>query len=90
MARSPPVGQSGGRVSGDRSDEVRELEALDNPDGAELLDDIDDYLARFVVYPSEHERRAHALWIAHTWLMDCWESTPRFAFQIGTWRMAAP
>jgi Protein of unknown function (DUF3631)/Domain of unknown function (DUF3854) len=49
-------------------------------DGAELLDDIDDYLARFVVYPSEHERRAHTLWIAHTWLMDCWESTPRIAF----------
>lgn len=64
----------------DRSDEVREFDALDNPDGGELLDDIDDYLARFVVYPSEHERRAHALWIAHTWLMDCWESTPRIAF----------
>jgi Protein of unknown function (DUF3631) len=64
----------------DCSDEVREWYALDNPDGAELLDDIDDYLARFVVYPSEHERRAHTLWIAHTWLMDCWESTPRIAF----------
>jgi hypothetical protein len=33
-----------------------------------------------VVYPSEHERRAHVLWIAHTWLMDCWDSTPRIAF----------
>jgi hypothetical protein len=64
----------------DRSDELRQWYAEDNPDGADLLDDIDDYLARFVVYPSEHERRAHALWIAHTWLMDCWESTPRFAF----------
>ena len=64
----------------DRSDEVRELYALDNPDGAELLDDIEQFLARFVVYPSEHERRAHVLWIAHTWLMDCWDSTPRIAF----------
>jgi hypothetical protein len=64
----------------DRSDELLEWYGEDNPDGAELLDDIDDYLARFVVYPSEHERRAHALWIAHTWLMECWESTPRFAF----------
>ena len=23
---------------------------------------------------------AHVLWIAHTWLMECWESTPRIAF----------
>ena len=49
-------------------------------DGAQLLNDVDHYLARFVVYPSEHERRAHVLWITHTWLMGCWESTPRFAF----------
>jgi hypothetical protein len=49
-------------------------------DGADLLDDIDHFLGRFVVYPSEHARRAHVLWIAHTWLMDCWDSTPRIAF----------
>jgi len=49
-------------------------------DGAELLDDIEQFLGRFVVYPSEHERRAHVLWIAHTWLMDRWDSTPRIAF----------
>ena len=48
--------------------------------GAELLDDIEHFLGRFVVYPSEHERRAHALWIAHCWWMDCWDSTPRIAF----------
>ena len=64
----------------DRSDELGEWYALDNPDGAELLDDIEEFLVRFVVYPSEHERRAHVLWIAHTWLMDCWDSTPRIAF----------
>lgn len=49
-------------------------------DGAELLDDVDEFLSRFVVYPSDHERRAHALWIAHAHLMDRWESTPRIAF----------
>jgi hypothetical protein len=64
----------------DRSDEYREWLAEDNPDGTELLDGIEQFLARFVVYPSEHELRAHVLWIAHTWLMDCWESTPRIAF----------
>ncbi len=45
-----------------------------------VLDAVEQFLARFVVYPSEHERRAHVLWIAHAWMMDCWESTPRIAF----------
>jgi hypothetical protein len=47
---------------------------------AEILDDIEQFVSRFVVYPSEHERRAHVLWIAHAWLMDRWDSTPRIAF----------
>jgi Protein of unknown function (DUF3631) len=64
----------------DRSDELHEWYAEDNPDGAELLDDAKAFLARFVVYPSEHALVAHTLWIAHTWLMDAWESTPRIAF----------
>ena len=50
------------------------------PTGAELLDDVETFLARFVAYPSEHARIAHVLWIAHAHLMDCWESTPRIAF----------
>ena len=52
----------------------------DVPEGAQLLNDVDTFLARFVVYPSTNERTAHVLWIAHTWLMDTWESTPRIAF----------
>lgn len=48
--------------------------------GAQVLNEVSEFLARFVVYPSEHERIAHTLWIAHTWLMDCWDSTPRIAF----------
>ena len=48
--------------------------------GAELLDDIRTFLARFVAYPTDHAVIAHTLWIAHTHLMDCWESTPRIAF----------
>ena len=64
----------------DRSDELLEMYAEDNPDGAELLDNVDAFLARFVVYPGDHERHAHTLWIAHSWLMECWESTPRIAF----------
>jgi len=48
--------------------------------GAELLDDVYAFLGRFVAYPSDDARIAHTLWIAHTHLMDAWESTPRIAF----------
>lgn len=49
-------------------------------DGAELLDNVHQYLCRFVSYPNMHASMAHALWIAHTHLMDVWDSTPRLAF----------
>ena len=48
--------------------------------GAAVLADLEQFLGRFVVYPSEGARVAHTLWIIHAWLMDCWESTPRIAF----------
>jgi hypothetical protein len=43
------------------------------------LDQVESYVRRFVVYPSKHAIVAHVLWIAHTHLMDCWETTPRLA-----------
>src|SRR6187431_72544 len=49
-------------------------------DGAELLEDVHTFLGRFVSYPSEEAHTAHTLWVAHTWLMDAWDSTPRLAF----------
>ena len=49
-------------------------------DGAALLNDVHAFLGRFVAYPSEHTHTAHVLWIAHTHLMEAWESTPRIAF----------
>ena len=49
-------------------------------DGAGLLDDVQLFLSRFVVYPTVHALVAHVLWIAHTHRMDIWESTPRIAF----------
>src|SRR5690349_9203581 len=45
-----------------------------------VIDDVHTFLRRFVVYPDEHSSVAHALWIAHSHLMDEWESTPRIAF----------
>src|SRR4051794_28871396 len=40
---------------------LSEPPAATPPDGAALLDDVERFLRRFVVYPSEHERVAHAL-----------------------------
>ena len=48
--------------------------------GAGLLLAVEEFLGRYVAYPSETARVAHVLWIAHCWLMDHWESTPRIAF----------
>jgi hypothetical protein len=45
-----------------------------------VLDDVYNYIGRFVAYPSEHAQTAHSLWILHAHLMDAWESTPRIAF----------
>jgi Protein of unknown function (DUF3631) len=44
------------------------------------LDAIEIFLGRFVAYPSAHAKVAHVLWIAHTHVMDAWDSTPRIAF----------
>jgi ferritin-like protein len=46
----------------------------------EVLTELESFLCRFVIYPNVHSRVAHVLWIAHTHLMDIWDSTPRLAF----------
>lgn len=45
-----------------------------------ILDQIHTFLERFIAYPTVEHRTAHTLWIAHTHLMDCWDTTPRIAF----------
>jgi hypothetical protein len=57
-------------------DEARPFEK----EGSAILNDVRSFLSRFVVYPSEHAKIAHALWAAHAHLMGAWESTPRIAF----------
>jgi hypothetical protein len=47
---------------------------------AALLNEVERFIARFVCYPTVHARVAHALWIAHAHLMECFDSTPRIAF----------
>lgn len=48
--------------------------------GWEVLDAVRGFLAGLVSYPSEHALNAHTLWIAHTWFMEYWDTTPRLAF----------
>jgi putative DNA primase/helicase len=46
--------------------------------GAELLEDISAAVRRYVVL-AEHAARAAALWVLHTYLLDCFLITPRLA-----------
>ncbi len=46
---------------------------------AELLDDVEAFLRRFIAFPSEHCLVAATLWAAHTHVVDAFESTPRLA-----------
>jgi hypothetical protein len=70
----------------DKDSEPRQPETPKEPppfgsiDGAALLDEVDAFLGQYVIHPNEHVRHAHTLWVGHTHLMDCWESTPRIAF----------
>jgi hypothetical protein len=70
----------------DQGHSVAELDALaaepEAPaeDGAQLLEDVRAFLARFISYPSTEACTTHVLWIIHAHLMDAWESTPRIAF----------
>jgi len=59
---------------------LADIADLADVEGCAVLDAVADFLARFIAYPSEHARYAHALWLAHTWRMDEWDSTPRLAF----------
>lgn len=46
---------------------------------SELLDGLDRLLARFVAFPSDHDRYAVAAWVLHCWTLDAFDSTPRLA-----------
>lgn len=46
---------------------------------AQLLDDVEAFLARFVAFPSEAARIAVTLWVPHCHSLEAFESTPRLA-----------
>ena len=49
-------------------------------DPAAALDAVAEFLDRFVAWPSEHARVSAALWVAHTYRIESFDSTPRLAF----------
>ncbi len=50
------------------------------PASRDAIDLAASFLRRFVAYPSEHALVLHTLWIAHTYLLDEFDTTPRLAF----------
>lgn len=48
--------------------------------GADVLDGVETFLARYVVFPDEHARVAAVLWAAHAHVFSVFDSTPRLAF----------
>jgi len=60
--------------------DIADLADLAHVGGWAVLDAVDKFLTRFIAHPNEHARYAHALWLAHTWRMDEWDSTPRLGF----------
>jgi hypothetical protein len=49
------------------------------PDALAMLDRLDAFLGRYVVFPSDHARQATTLWTAHTHTLAAFDSTPRLA-----------
>jgi len=64
----------------DAQAKISNVVPLGGINGAELLNSIETHIGRFISYPTQNERIAHVLWIAHTHLMPLWVNTPRIAF----------
>lgn len=54
--------------------------------GAPLLDELVTSIRRHVALPTPHHAAAVALWVAHTWVLDAFEVTPRLAITSPTKR----
>ena len=64
----------------DEEDEPEEnFEDIDEEDGCDLLDDLVEFLTRYVAFPGEGQADAVALWAVHTHALAAFESTPRLA-----------
>ena len=77
MERPPP--SCVGRLTNPSMPNSRVVRRLADEPGWQVLDDVDRFLARFIAWPSIEHRHAVALWIAHTWVIDALDYTPRLA-----------
>lgn len=64
-------------MSVNRDDEIRDMWAEENPDGAALLDRVTAWLGRFIAVTDRDDLNIAALWIAHTYLSEECYTTPR-------------
>ena len=48
---------------------------------AAILDDVVAWLTRYVSFPDARQADAVALWVLHTWAIDCFDVTPRMSIQ---------
>ena len=60
-----------------RSDELAELNAIDNMDGDQLLDAVYAALIKYVAFTSRHQPVAVALWIGATHALAAWQHATR-------------
>ena len=60
-----------------RDDEVRDMWDDDNPDGAELLDQVAAWFIRFISFTDPRDASMLALWAAHTHMAEELYTTPR-------------
>lgn len=44
-----------------------------------ILDQVYEFVGRFIFYPSEHAKILHVAWVAHTHLVNSFNATPRLA-----------
>lgn len=51
-----------------------------SPNGADVLNDVGEFLKTYIVFPTPHDLIAATLWVAHTHKLQAFESTPRLAF----------
>lgn len=49
------------------------------PDLVKVLDDLCEFLNRYVAFPVQGAAETVSVWIAHTWCVEVFESTPRLA-----------
>jgi hypothetical protein len=69
-ANKPNRPQPTGKIKNNKRKRRQEKkEDVARDEGAALLADVQNFLSRFIAYPSEHAKIAHTLWIAHAQLI---------------------